>query len=160
MKNNNKIRRLAHSHFKMRLFMLTNLPFGFLAGLKVIDIDSKKASVSIPYKYLTKNPFRSIYFAALSMAAELSSGILALAAVEETKKPISMLVLDMKANFRKKATGKIIFTCLDGDKIFNAVQKCMDSNEGQTVMVNSVGLDNRGNEVASFSFTWTFKKKF
>ena len=72
MNHQNKIIKLARNSFKMKLFMLMKLPFGFLAGLKITKINSQKASVSIPYKYLNKNPFRSIYFAALSMAAELS----------------------------------------------------------------------------------------
>lgn len=143
----------------MRLFMLMKLPFGFLAGLRITEITSQKASVSITYKYLTKNPFRSVYFAALSMAAELSTGILALAAVEETKQPISMLVLEMKASFKKKATGKIIFTCNDAEKISSTVNKCLESNEGQTVTVKSTGVDKDGNDVAEFEFTWTFKMR-
>ncbi len=159
MENSNKIIQLAQNNFKMRLFMLMKLPFGFLAGLRVTAITPKKAVVSIPYKYLTKNPFRSIYFAALSMAAELSTGILALAAVEETKKPISLLVLDMKASFIKKATGKIIFTCNEGEKIFSAVQKCLESDEGQVATIKSIGVDKNGNDVATFEFTWTFKLK-
>ncbi len=159
MKEQNRILRLGNNNFRMRFFMLLNLPLGFLAGLKVISIERSRASVSIPYKYLNKNPFRSIYFAALSMAAELSTGVLAMAAVEEANKPIALLVLNMKADFKKKATGKIIFTCNEGNKIFNTAQKCLQSNEGQIVTISSIGLDKNGNEVASFEFSWTFKRR-
>lgn len=159
MNEQNKILRLGRSNFKMRLFMLLNLPLAFLAGLKIVKLDKSSSSVSIPYKFLNKNPFRSIYFAALSMAAELSTGILAMAAVHEMKKPISMLVLNMKANFVKKAKGKIIFSCSEGNEIFEAVQKCIESNEGQVVIINSTGTDKNGNEVAIFEFSWTFKVK-
>ena len=159
MIDQNKVLKLGKNNLRMRIFILLNLPLAFLAGLKVVSIDRTSAAVSIPYKYLNKNPFRSIYFAALSMAAELSTGILAMAAVHETHQPISMLVLDLKAQFKKKATGKIIFTCTEGNKIFNTVQKCLKSNEGQIITVNSVGLDKDGNEVAVFEFSWTFKRK-
>jgi len=159
MNDQNKILKLAKNNFRMRLFMLLKLPLAYFAGLKIVSIDETSASVSIPFKFLNKNPFRSIYFAALSMAAELSTGILALAAVEETKKPISMLVLDMKAQFSKKAVSKIVFTCTEGRKIINAVQNCLKSEEGQVVTVNSVGIDKEGNEVAVFKFSWTFKHR-
>lgn len=143
----------------MRFFMLLKLPLAFIAGLKITAIDPQRAVVTIPYKFLTKNPFRSIYFAALSMAAELSTGILAMAAVYETGKPVSMLVFDMKASFRKKAVNKITFTCLEGQKISDAVNKCLETDEGQTVAVQTIGIDKNGNEVAEFEFVWTFKVK-
>ncbi|MDF1548629.1 MAG: DUF4442 domain-containing protein [Bacteroidales bacterium] len=159
MSEKNKIIKLAQNNIKMRLFLFLKLPLAFIAGLKIVFISPEKAVVTIPYKFLTKNPFRSIYFAALSMAAELSTGILSLAAIAETKKPISMLVLDMKASFTKKAVSKISFTCLEGQKITDAVQACLNSDEGQTVAVQSIGIDKKGNEVAEFEFVWTFKKK-
>lgn len=80
----------------------------FLAGLKVIEIDSSKATVTVPYKCLNKNPFRSIYFAVLSMAAELATGILAMAAIKDYSVPVSMLVLEMKAGFQKKQGQKLL----------------------------------------------------
>ena len=131
--------------------------YGGIGILPDIKIPGKKNYLLD--KYLNKNPFRSIYFAALSMAAELSSGILAMAAVHDTNQPISMLVLDMKAQFKKKAVGKIVFTCTEGKKVFDAVQKCLELDEGQVVMVNSIGTDGDGNEVAAFEFSWTFKRK-
>lgn len=131
----------------------------YLAGLKILEIDEEKAAVSVPFKYLNKNPFRSVYFAVLSMAAELSSGILALAAIHDFSRPVSMLVLDMKAAFLKKAKSKIIFKCEDGEKISKAIAKSLETGEGQTVEVNTSGTDEAGEVVAEFSFTWTFKPK-
>jgi len=155
----NKIQELAKNPWKMKLYMLMNLPMGFIAGLKIIEISSQKSRISVPYKFINKNPFKSMYFAVQSMAAELTSGILALAEVYEASKPVSMLVLDMKASFTKKARTKIIFTCNDGDKINDAIEKSIATNEGQTVDVVSIGTDSEGDKVAEFTFTWTFKPK-
>ena len=130
MPEKNKIRKLAVRPFQMKLFMLTNLPMGLLAGLKITGLDKSRASVSVPFKYLNKNPFRSMYFAVMSMAAELSSGILALAALHDRDIPVSMLVLNMEASFIKKARTKVVFTCPDGDKIENAILKCIQTGEG------------------------------
>ncbi|RLD49247.1 MAG: thioesterase, partial [Bacteroidetes bacterium] len=88
----NKIRKLAGNHHRMRIFFLKHLPMAFFAGLKITEINREKASVTVPYKYLNKNPFRSVYFAVLSMAAELSTGILAMAAISDFSVPVSMLV--------------------------------------------------------------------
>jgi len=159
MEKENKIRKLAKSNFLMKLFMLKHLPMAFFAGLKITNIDQATASVTVPYKYLNKNPFRSVYFAVLSMAAELSTGILAMAAINDFSIPISMLVLEMKASFLKKARTKIIFKCHEGDQFSSAIARSIETGEGQITEVTSKGYDTEGDEVAEFKFTWTFKPK-
>jgi len=145
--------------WRMRLYMLKKLPLGLVAGLRITEIDEEKASVSVPFKYLNKNPFQSVYFAALAMAAELSSGILALANVQAASKPVSMLVFDMSANFTKKAKSKIVFTCKQGKEIAEAIEESIRTGEGKIVTVSTIGVDEVGDQVAEFKFTWTFKVK-
>lgn len=155
----NKIRESALSPWKMKFFMLMNLPMGFIAGLRITEITPKKASISVPYNFINKNPFKSMYFAVQAMAAELSSGILALSEVAESGKQISMLVLKMKASYTKKARTKVTFECNNGEDISNAIAKSIETGEGQTVEVESKGVDKDGDTVAEFVFTWTFKLK-
>ncbi len=158
MKSNN-IRTLATNTLRMKLFMLRHLPLGFFVGLKVVKLDHNQAQITVPYKYLNKNPFQSIYFAVLSMAAELSTGIIAIASVYDASVPVSMLVYDMNAQFTKKATGRITFTCVEGKAIAEAVTSSVSENAGKTVTVKSIGQDETGTQVAEFNFTWTFKPK-
>jgi len=153
------IRRMATNHWKMKLFMLQHLPMAWLAGLRVIYLDHQRAEVSIPHKYLNKNPFKSMYFATQAMAAELSTGIIAMAAVKDAKVPISMLVLRMKSSFIKKATTKIVFSCEDGMAIENAISLANKTNEGQTIIAKSIGKNTAGQIVSEFEFEWTFKTK-
>jgi len=157
--NGDYIRKMAINKWKMKYFMLQNLPMALLAGLRIIHIDREKAQVSIPNKYLNKNPFRSIYFATQSMAAELATGILAMAAVKDSQVPVSMLVLNMEASFMKKATTKIIFTSQDGDAIADAIKQAQEDGEGHTVKASSIGRNTKNEIVAEFQFTWTFKTK-
>lgn len=147
------------SPFKFRLFMLRKLPMAFIAGLRLIEISEGKSGVSIKYKYLTQNPFRSLYFACLAMAGELASGILALVHSQGGSIPVSMLVVHMEADFTKKAVGRIIFTCSDGAIIKKAVEECRQTGEGRTVIATSTGLDESGDKVAEFKITWSFKAK-
>ena len=158
MRNNN-IRSFIQSPLKMKMFMLMKLPMGLIAGLRITKMDSSSSVVTVPFKYVNKNPFKSMYFAVLSMAAELSSGIIALSVVSEAEKPISMLVLNMTASFTKKVKSKVIFTCSDGEKIKNTIAQSIVTGEGQTIDVVSVGIDESGDKVAEFCFTWTFKPK-
>jgi acyl-coenzyme A thioesterase PaaI-like protein len=159
MTNTNKTRRLARNWWKIKLFMLHQLPMGFIAGLKITEIDSEKSVVTVPFNFINKNPFNSMYFAVQAMAAELSSGILALSEVNEASKPVSMLVINMKASYIKKAKSKVKFVCADGQKIRDAIIKSIETGEGRIIEVNSKGTDMHGDVVAEFVFTWTFKPK-
>lgn len=143
----------------MRLFFLLKLPMAYLAGLRILEISETRASVSVPFKFLTKNPFQSIYFAVLSMAAELSTGILAMAALRELEKPLSMLIVGLDAKFIKKAKTKVIFTCNQGKEIYETVFKSLEEESGSTINVLSEGFDINGKKVAEFYFNWSFKKK-
>jgi hypothetical protein len=150
---------ILKSPFKLKLFMLAKLPMGFLAGLRIEEITEEKSIVSIRYKYLTKNPFKSVYFACLAMAGELASGALGLVQVYGSKPAVSMLVVNMEATFTKKAVGKIRFICNDGLTIKNAIDESKRTGEGKTVVATSTGLDETGQEVAVFKITWSYKAK-
>lgn len=145
--------------FLFKLYMLGNLPMGVLAGLKVTALDLQHCQVSVPYKWVNRNPFRSTYFAVLSMAAEMSTGVLTVMAARSKERKISVLPIGLTANFVKKASEKVYFTSNDGDKIFAAVEKAVQTGEGVTVETNTVGKTASGMEIAHFTFTWSFKAK-
>ena len=59
---------------KFRMFLFWKLPAAFFSGVRIKEIDEERCVVTVPYKWLTQNPFRSTYFASLGMAAEMSTG--------------------------------------------------------------------------------------
>lgn len=93
------------------------------------------------------------------MAAEMSSGVLALVHTYPCKPKVSMLVLGMQAEFIKKAKGQIRFICSDGEKIKAAVVQAIASGEGIVCETISEGMDELGNCIARFKINWTFKQK-
>jgi hypothetical protein len=93
------------------------------------------------------------------MAAELSTGLLAMANVYRRQPAVSMLITGMEAQFHKKAIGLTTFSCVEGEKIKQAVEAALQSGEGQQLKVCSTGINQRGEAVASFWFTWSFKRK-
>jgi len=80
--------KLIRNPFLFRFFLLTRLPAAFLAGLRLELITPARAVVKLRYQFLTKNPFRSTYFACLGMAAEMSTGLLAYATGESVELPV------------------------------------------------------------------------
>ncbi len=152
-------KKLTLNKFKLAFFFLKKMPLAFVSGMRVTQFDDNYASVSIPYNYFTKNPFGSVYFAVQSMAAELSSGVIAINEVMKASAPVSMLIFNMDAQFTKKARSKILFTCNDGKAIAQAIGKAIQEGVGQTVTITSTGVDSQGDIVSTFHFTWTFKTK-
>jgi hypothetical protein len=143
---------------KLRLFFLRRLPMAWLAGLRLRALTAEAATVTVRYKYLTQNPFRSLYFACLAMAAELASGIQARRHIQGLG-PVSMLVVGLQAEFHKKAVGTIAFTCADGAAIAAALAESRATGEGRAVACTSTGRNEAGEVVATFVITWSFKAK-
>ena len=70
-----------------------------------------------------------------------------------------MLVVHMEADFTKKATGKITFMCEDGRRIQGAVETAKVTGEPTTIQATSIGLNEQGEQVAEFRYTWSLKAK-
>jgi hypothetical protein len=144
---------------KFRLFLLQKLPSAFFSGLRITAIDEEKSVVSVPYRWFTRNPFRSTYFACLGMAAEMSTGVLAMAHTHKREPSISMLVVKMEASFYKKATNKSRFICDEGIKIRETIERAVTSSLGETVTVKATGWSENEEKIAEFFITWSFKAR-
>jgi hypothetical protein len=93
------------------------------------------------------------------MAAEMSTGILALSNLYKRKPSISMLLTKMEANYFKKAIDIIYFTCEQGKEITSTIDEAVATGEGKIIVARSVGKNKSGETVAEFLFTWSFKSK-
>lgn len=144
---------------KLNTFSLFKLPSAYFCGVRVKYLDDKKCEVSVKYRWINQNPFKSMFWAVQGMAAELSSGALMIGKIQETGKKISMLVTTNNATFTKKATGRITFTCNDGHLIDEALRKTIATGEGQTIWMKTVGINDDGVEVSTFNFEWSVKVK-
>lgn len=153
-----KFLSLVNNVWLFKSFMFFKLPMGLISGLKVKSINEDEVTVQVKYKWVNTNPFKSLYFAVLSMAAEMSTGLLSLLYVQDDF-AMSILVVKMEAEFFKKAVGKISFKCKDGNLIREAVGRAKESGEGVTFETNSVGYDESNSIVAQFKITWSVKKK-
>jgi Domain of unknown function (DUF4442) len=151
--------KLMKHPVKFRMFLFSKLPSAFFSGVRLRDIDETKCVVTVPYKWFSQNPFKSTYFACLAMAAEMSTGTLGLMQLHKRKPAVSMLVVKLEANYYKKAVGRTTFTCTDGDKFQQAVDESIAGGESRTIVAKSTGINDKGELVAEFFVTWSFKAK-
>ena len=152
------IKLLKHP-VKFRMFLFSKLPSAYFAGLRIKEADEKHCAVTVPYKWFSQNPFHSTYFACLSMAAEMSTGALAMAHLYKRKPAVSMLVIKVESEYFKKATGMTTFVCEDGEIIKNAIEESIATGESRIVRARSIGKNKDGEIVAEFFITWSFKAK-
>ncbi|MBP6397124.1 MAG: DUF4442 domain-containing protein [Saprospiraceae bacterium] len=143
---------------KYRFYMLWRLPSLIFWGIKVKSIDHLSATVAMKHGWTNQNPFGSVYFSALNGAAELSTGILVQAAMQG-RSPFSMLVVESRAQFHKKAKGRLLFACSQGDEVANALQQLDQSGGHTTLWLHSSATNEAGETVGEFSFLWALKKK-
>jgi len=147
------------SVFQINLFTFFKLPSAWWCGVRLKSIDENKAVVTVKHRWFNQNPFNSMFWAVQGMAAEFSTGIMVSTAIRESGCKISMLVQNNNANFSKKATGRITFTCEDGHLIADALKKTIENGEGQTIWMKSTGVNKDGVVVSTFNFEWTVKLK-
>lgn len=155
----NEFVKIIKHPIRFRMFLLLKLPSAYFAGVRIKKIDEQQCAVTVPYKWFSRNPFRSTYFACLAMAAEMSTGALAMAHLYKRRPAISMLVTKIEANYFKKAVGNTIFTCSDGEKIEDTIEKAAGSGESHSLEAKTIGLNEAGELIAEVFITWSFKKK-
>ena len=147
------------SPLKFRMFLLSKLPSAYFSGVRVRSLDENKCEVTVPFKWFSQNPFRSTYFACLSMAAEMSTGALALGHLYKRKPAVSMLVVKTEGEYFKKAVDKTTFVCEDGSQIKKMIEEAVESGDGRTIRAKTIGKNKAGELVAEFYITWSFKVK-
>ena len=113
----------------------------------------------VKHRWINQNPFNSMFWAVQGMAAELATGALLMMKIKASNNSISMLVVNNKASFSKKAKGVITFSCTQGAVVDAAIEKAISTGEGQRFFLTTSGVDKNGDEVSSFEFEWSVKLK-
>ena len=149
--------KVVNHPIKFRLFLLSKLPSAFFSGVRVREMNAERCVVSVPYKWFSQNPFRSTYFACLAMAGEMSTGTLGLAHIYKRKPGVSMLVVNVSANYYKKAVGRTTFTCEDGGLFKRMIEEAIRTGEARTVEAKTIGKNKEGEVVAEIVVVWSFK---
>ncbi len=154
-----RLRRQVLSRVPMTLWMWKTLPLAAFAGLRVIRLDETGCSVRLPGGWRTQNPFRSTYFAAQAMAAEMSTGAPALVLLADAPASVAMLVVGLRATYSKKIVGPSVFSFEDVAGMRAAIEKAASSDEPELFVCRPVGRDESGAVAAEMEITWSFKRR-
>ena len=154
-----KVKFALTNKLAVRAVLWSKLPLAAFAGLRVERLDDSGAEVSLPAGWKTQNPFRSTYFAAQAMAAEMSMGAPALWFIDRSGEKVSSLVTGISAKFTKKAVSEARFVFADGAGMRIAIEQAVRTGEPVVYSARSVGTQRDGSQIADFTVEWSFKKK-
>jgi hypothetical protein len=152
-------RRRLLKPWNFKAYLWLKLPLGACAGLSLRQLDEAGCTVALPGGWRTQNPFRSTYFAAQAMAAEMSTGAPAMVLVRAAPASVSMILRAIEAVFTKRIQGPSLFTFDDLAGLSAAVDRAAASGESETFTARSVGRGPDGEPAAEFRVTWSFKRR-
>ncbi len=154
-----RLRRRMLKPLGFGAYLWAKLPLAAVAGLRLRELTDTTCVVELPGGWRTQNPFRSTYFAAQCMAAEMSTGAPALVLVRGQAVSIAMIVREMRACFTKRIQGRSTFTCGDVAGMQAAVERAAASGESEVFTARSVGRGPSGDLAAEFEITWSFTRR-
>lgn len=136
--------------------MFLKLPAAWLTGVRLTSINDDRCEVKVRHRWISQNPYRSMYWAVQGMAAELTTGMLLTKCIEDSETNISMLLVGNKSNFYKKAVGKIKFICDEGKNAKELIN-LTKQNRTHKAWLKAIGIDQSGDIVSEFYFEWSCK---
>lgn len=152
-------RRQLLRPWSFKAYLWRKLPLAACAGLRLRKLDETGCVVVLPGGWRTQNPFRSTYFAAQVMAAEMSTGAPAMVLVQAAPTSVSMLLRGIEASFMKKIQGPSVFTFDDIAGLQSTIARAAISGESESYTGRSVGCGPDGEPAAEFLVTWSFKRR-
>ena len=151
--------RILTNRVLFKIVMLFQVPLNFMTGMRLRELNEKSCKVSVPYRWLNKNTFKSTFWAVLGMAAELSTGALVMMYTYKLHPSVAIIVGDCSGEFVAKARDLTTFVCNDGERIAETVKRAIKTGEPQEVLCETVGYSKAGEEIARFTFTWKMKRR-
>jgi len=142
--------------FKFRLFSFALMPAARFAGLRVDRIDNVACTTSIPGGWRSQNPFRTMYWAAQGIGAEMATGAAPFAISRAMTETLRMFVVGTESTFIKRAKGRIRFTCNQVSASREAIEQSIASGESVECDLKSIGKDCSGEVVSEWVFKWNF----
>jgi Domain of unknown function (DUF4442) len=154
-----RLRRRILNPWGFKAYLLGKLPLAACAGLRLEHLDETECRVSLPGGWRTQNPFRSMYFAAQAMAAEMSTGAPAMVLVAGAPASVALILVEIRAVFSKRIQGRASFTFSDVAGMRAAIERAAAAAEAERYTGRSLGRTADGTVASEFEVTWSFKRR-
>jgi hypothetical protein len=152
-------RRRLMRPFSFWTYQWRRLPLAAFAGMRLRSLDESACTVFLPGGWRTQNPFRSTYFAAQAMAAEMSTGAPAMVLVAGAPASVAMLVTGFRATYKKKIVRDSLYRFGDVAALRAAVDRAAAQDEPVVFVARSEARDQAGELCSEFEVSWSFKRR-
>lgn len=134
----------------------------FFVRPRVIQVSKESCEIMIPLNRKTKNHLNSMYFGVLAIGADCAGGLIAMNAIRQSGKNVSLAFKDFKADFLKRPESDTHFICRDGQKTLDQIEETLRTGErvNRTVQIIATTPSVSGDEpVATFDLTLSLRVK-
>ena len=95
---------------RLRLYQLQT-PLLLLINPQLTEVTEEKVEIRIPLSFISKNSWKSMFFAAIAAGADLTGGWAAFDIAEQF--PVGVLYKNMSIDFLRRVDGDLSLVCLD-----------------------------------------------
>ncbi|MGB0916021.1 MAG: PaaI family thioesterase [Flavobacteriales bacterium] len=124
---------IQKANLKFKLVGLFKIRMLGFVNSKLVEYSEEKTVVRIPLNRKTRNHLGSVYFGALAVGADVTGAWIAFDYLDKTKKNVSIVFKDLKAEFLKRADGDVHFTCLDGPEVLASFKQTIIDGERKNI---------------------------
>lgn len=153
---------LQKANLKFKLIGLFKIRMLGFVSARLVESTPQKTVVKIPLNRRTRNHLGSIYIGALAVGADVTGAWIAFNLLDRTKKKVSIVFKDLKAEFHRRADGDVLFTCSDGEKVSEAFEQTLVDGERKNIglkVVATVPSKYQDEPVATFVMTLSMRYK-
>ena len=146
----------------LRSFGFTKVPLIYYCRPSVIKLTKESAVIKIPFKRRNRNHLKSMYFGTLAVGADVAGGVLAMYLIQKSKRKISLVFKDFKAEYLKRPEGDTHFICNDGAAVQELLNQAIKTGERVNfpLKITATVPKISGDEpVAEFILTLSLKNK-
>ena len=139
-----------HMQWKLFLLGLLKIPMIGFCRPKITEWSPEKVQIRIPLRRRTRNHFRSMYFGALMVGADLTAGLHAYAFGLEKAWNVSLAFKSSSADFLRRPDTDVFFEMDQGRAVEALLEKSHQTGERHHMGVPIKAVDKEGTLVAEF----------
>ncbi len=160
------IDRVVPAPIKLTAFVrglsLARIPLLAYTRPEVLEMDGARCVVRLKLRRRTANHLGSMYIAALVAGADVAGGLIAWMAIRDSGARVALVFKSIQADFLRRASGDVHFTCEQGLAIRDLVRRAVQSGERQELPVDivaTVPAEDPDRPVARFVLTLSLKRR-
>lgn len=145
--------------WKLFLLGLLKIPMIGYCRPRIAEWDEERVHVRIPLRRRTRNHFRSMYFGALMVGADLTAGLHAYGYSLEKGWKVSFAFKSSKGEFLRRPDTAVTFEMNEGRAVEALLVKSRESGERHHLAVPIAAFDEEGTKVAEFELELSVRVK-